>query len=178
MPQRAMLAPLRPKREFFAIVELEVVHPSGGNRTALASLQHFTVEGTEAMLSTFIDITDRVRAERQIRTLASNLTAAEQKERHRISQMLHDDLQQRLFAVKMQLCFLQHAYRKNDLGTSVKDSANLENWLNDSIETTRRLSMDLSPVILRGSNLTDAISWLDAQVLERYGLDVALRVQR
>ena len=177
MPQRARLVAQLRKAGIVRNVEFEVVHPSGGNRTVLASLEHFTVEDTEAMLSTFIDITHRVEAERQIRGLASNLTAAEQKERHRISQVLHDDLQQRLFAVKMQLSFLQDAYQKNDLETVRKDSANLESWLNEAIETTRRLSIDLSPIILQGENLADAISWLDAQVLERYGLDVALRVR-
>src|SRR5687768_6378686 len=45
------------------------------------------------------DITERVRAEEQIRILASQLTMAEQEERQRISQILHDDLQQRLFAI-------------------------------------------------------------------------------
>ncbi len=177
VPERARLVSQLRKTGIVRNVELEIVHPSGGTRTVLASLQHITVEDTDAMLSTFIDITHRVEAERQIRGLASNLTAAEQKERHRISQVLHDDLQQRLFAVKMQLSFLQDAYQKNDLETVQKDSANLESWLGEAIETTRRLSIDLSPIILQGENLADAISWLDAQVLERYGLDVALHVR-
>ncbi len=160
------------QQEFIADLELEVRLRSGEARTALAYLQRLTVDGTDAILATFVDITGRVRAERQIRTLAASLTAAEQKERHRISQILHDDLQQRLFAVKMQLSFLEQAYRQGNAQGIEEDTANLENWLSDSIETTRRLSVDLSPVILRGSSLTDALGWLADEVRERYGMEV------
>jgi PAS domain S-box-containing protein len=41
-----------------------------------------------------------------VRTLAADLAKAEQRERHRIAQILHDDLQQRLYALQMQLDLL------------------------------------------------------------------------
>ncbi|HJQ13612.1 MAG TPA: PAS domain S-box protein, partial [Anaerolineales bacterium] len=58
-----------------------------------------------AVLAT--DITERIQSEEKIRSLAAELTRVEQEERHRISQVLHDDLQQRLFAIKAQLSFLK-----------------------------------------------------------------------
>jgi signal transduction histidine kinase len=45
------------------------------------------------------------------------LCEAEQKEQQRISQILHDDLQQRIFAVKAELAILTNAYIRKDWQT-------------------------------------------------------------
>ncbi|MCB0186771.1 MAG: PAS domain S-box protein, partial [Caldilineaceae bacterium] len=45
----------------------------------------------------------------QVRELVTQLAMSEQAERHRISQILHDDLQQRLFGLQYQLIFLRDA---------------------------------------------------------------------
>ncbi|MDQ2692782.1 MAG: sensor histidine kinase, partial [Chloroflexota bacterium] len=113
-----------------------------------------------------------VRAEQQIRALASELTATEQAERHRLSQILHDDLQQRIFAVQMQLSFLEDAYEKNDLQAFAIDFPQVNEWLTEAIKVTRQLSVDLSPPILHGEGLVEAIIWLAAQMEEQYGLKV------
>jgi two-component system CheB/CheR fusion protein len=152
--------------------EVELQSPSGETKNILASSQYIQLEDTEAVISTFIDITDRVRAEQEIRSLASELTATEQTERHRLSQVLHDDLQQRLFAVQMHLSFLRDAYEKNDLHAFQADFPQLEEWLADAIHVTRRLSVDLSPPILHGEGLPEAVAWLAAQMGEQYGLKV------
>ena len=93
-------------------LELRIKHPSHGTRTILLSLQPIKVDGAAAVIATSTDITERVQAEQQVRTVASNLTASEQAERHRISRILHDDLQQHIFAVKMQLTFLARGHRE------------------------------------------------------------------
>ena len=107
-------------------LELEIVLPTGENRTILASLQRTSVDGTQALILAFIDITERVYAEQQIRALASELTMTEQAERHRLAQVLHDDLQQRIFAVQMNLSFLKDAYEKNDLKAFAVDFPEIE----------------------------------------------------
>jgi PAS domain S-box-containing protein len=155
--------------------DLEIQRPSGETRNVLASVQYINLESTEALITTFIDITDRVRAEQQIRALASELTATEQAERHRLSQILHDDLQQRIFAVQMQLSFLRDAYEKNDLQAFAVDFPQLEEWLAEAIQVTRKLSVDLSPPILHGEGLVEAVSWLAAQMEEQYGLMVNIK---
>lgn len=152
--------------------ETQLMHPSGEWKNILVSVQYIELDGTEAIISTFIDITDRVRAEQQIRSLASELTATEQAERHRLSQILHDDLQQRIFAIQMQLSFLKEAYEKNDLQAFTADFPQLEMWLAEAIKVTRQLSVDLSPPILHGEGLVEAIIWLAAQMEEQYGLKV------
>jgi PAS domain S-box-containing protein len=155
--------------------ELEIQHPSGEMRNVLASVQHIFLDESDALITTFIDITDRVRAEQKIRALAAELTGTEQTERHRLSQILHDDLQQRLFAIQMHLSFIRDAYEKNDLNAFGADFPQLEEWLAESIRVTRRLSVDLSPPIVHGEGLVEAVIWLAAQMNEQYGLKIDIK---
>jgi signal transduction histidine kinase len=152
--------------------ERELDHPSGDKRHILASIQYIELEEGEALISTFIDITDRVAAERRIRELASSLTRAEQEERYQLSRVLHDDLQQRLFAIQMHLSFLRDAYEKNDLQAVAGDFPQMEEWLREAINTTRALSMDIDPPILHGEGLREAVLWLAAHKKDQYSLDV------
>jgi len=155
--------------------EREIRHPSGATRNILASIQYINLDNSDALITTFIDITDRVHAEQQIRALAAELTATEQAERHRLAQILHDDLQQRIFAIQMQLSFLKDAYEKNDLKAFAIDFPQIEEWLAESIKVTRQLSVDLSPPILHGEGLFEAVVWLASQMDEQYGLKVHIR---
>jgi signal transduction histidine kinase len=47
--------------------------------------------------------------------------------------------------------------------------------LDESISLTRNLSIDLSPAVLEGEGLSDALAWLATQMHEQYGLDVNIR---
>ncbi len=155
--------------------EAEIKHSSGDKRMILTSLQFLNLDKVEALITTFTDITDRVNAEQQIRWLASELTATEQAERHRLSQVLHDDLQQRIFAIQMQLSFLKDAYEKNDLRAFEMEFPQIEEWLAESIRVTRQLSVDLSPPILHGEGLVEAVIWLASQMQEQYKLKVKIQ---
>ncbi|HSL27725.1 MAG TPA: chemotaxis protein CheB [Anaerolineales bacterium] len=155
--------------------ETQIRQPPGEWRNILASVQYIELDEAEAMISTFIDITDRVRAEQQIRSLAAELTATEQAERHQLSQILHDDLQQRIYAVQMQMSFLREAYEKNNLQAFAANFPQMEAWLTEAIRGTRQLSVDLSPPILHGEGLVEATIWLAAQMEEQYGLKVDIQ---
>src|SRR5215216_4614705 len=78
------------------------------------------------------DVTERIQAEEKIRALVSDLTIAEQEERHRISQILHDDLQQRLFAIRAQLSSLVDALKSNNLPSDMHVSIDqVQGWLSE-----------------------------------------------
>ena len=103
------------------------------------------------------------------------MTRAEQDERHRISQILHDDLQQRLFAIKAQLVLLSSENDGNGVSQDMQAHlTQLQGWLSDTITITRNLSIDLSPIVLQGEGLAEAIAWLSAQMKEQYDLQVEL----
>ena len=125
-----------------------------------------------AILAT--DIRERVQSEEKIRSLATELTRAEQDERHRISQILHDDLQQRLFAIKAQLAFLKDANMSAD---TYREFDQIQASLSESIAITRNLSIDLSPIVLQGEGLIEAMTWLAFRMKEQYGLQVDLEAK-
>ena len=122
-----------------------------------------------AVLAT--DISERILAEEKIRSLAAELTRAEQEERHRISQVLHDDLQQRLFAIKAQLSFLKDVNLSAD---TYRELDQIQASLSETIAITRNLSIDLSPIILHGEGLKEAMTWLSFRMKEQYGLHMDL----
>jgi PAS domain S-box-containing protein len=125
-----------------------------------------------AVLAT--DISERLQSEEKIRTLAAELTRAEQEERHRISQVLHDDLQQRLFAIKAQLAFFKDINLSAD---SYRELDQIQASLSESIALSRNLSIDLSPIVLQGEGLAEALTWLSFRMKEQYGLQIDLEVK-
>lgn len=129
-------------------------------------------EATSGISVLITDISERVQSEEKIRKLASELTIAEHDERYRISQILHDDLQQRLFAIKAQLSLLTLKGSSDD-AQATRDQ--IEKSLSDAIALTRDLSVDVSPSILHGEGLTPAILWLCSRMKEQYGLQLDVR---
>jgi PAS domain S-box-containing protein len=133
-----------------------------------------TMDGARGISIIATDLTERVQAERKIRSLASALTKAEQVERHRISQILHDDLQQRLFAIKAQLSMLTYG-SENGISLKIQSALQqIQRELADTVAITRSLSVEMSPVVLHGEGLADAILWLGSQMKEQFGLQVEL----
>jgi PAS domain S-box-containing protein len=119
------------------------------------------------------DITMRIQAEEKIRTLAGELTVVEQEERHRISQVLHDDLQQRLFAIRAQLSSLKEEIQKPNSSSDANQSIDqVQTWLSEAITITRSLSINIDPIVLQGEGLAEPLNWLASQMKEQYGLDV------
>ncbi len=106
----------------------------------------------------------------QLRKLASDLTLAEQRERHRIAQILHDDLQQQVFGAQIMLRSVQRKLEKSD-------AANLNGiyeQLERIIRISRELTVDLSPPILKGEGLFETLRWLGDEMYKRYELEVEL----
>jgi PAS domain S-box-containing protein len=110
----------------------------------------------------------------EVRRLSSDLIKAVQQERHRISHILHDDLQQRIYAIQMQLTFLHDALQEQN-ETTRQEVPDIERQLGEILTVTRNLSIDLSPPILRDEGLSQAIHWLAARMRQRYGLPIELQ---
>jgi signal transduction histidine kinase len=132
--------------------------------------EHDLRELTQTLEQRVRDRTAEVQAQSdQMRRLASELTLAEQRERHRLAQILHDDLQQLLYSLQLKLSFF----------TRTRDTAQIDalvdrfdGLLSRAIDTTRTLSVDLSPPVLAGEGVYDAIEWLALQMQELHGLTV------
>ena len=95
--------------------------------------------------------------EQRLRALAMELTQAEQQERTRVAQVLHDDVQQLLVAAQMRIGFLNDE-RLSDLARENLQIA--EGILSQSQQTLRSLSVDLAPPILLERGLGSGLEWL------------------
>jgi signal transduction histidine kinase len=112
------------------------------------------------------------RKNQQLRTLASAVTLAEQRERRRISQVLHDHVQQLLYGVQMRAHLIGL-----DAGEqpSVQEHLQaLESLIHDALRLTRTLTVELSPPILQNEGLLSALTWLANHMAESYGLCVTV----
>jgi signal transduction histidine kinase len=99
----------------------------------------------------------------QLRTLASQLSMAEQHERLRIATLLHDTVTQNLAMTKMKLSAIRQLPLADDVAHQVEE---LRKLLEQTIHSTRSLSFDLSPPILHDLGLEAALEWLALKTTE------------
>jgi two-component system, chemotaxis family, CheB/CheR fusion protein len=111
----------------------------------------------------------------EVRQLASDvMIKATLQERQRISRVLHDDLQQRIYAIQMQMSFLRDKFPGENNSAREEISA-IEKELAQIVKITRNFSIGLSPPILRREGLSHAIEWLAIRIGEQYGLPIELQ---
>ena len=113
----------------------------------------------------------------QVRELASTLAMAEQDERRRIAQILHDDLQQLLFGIQLKMTFVRQGAEATGAAALVEHAAESEDYLDRAILVSRQLTVDLSPPVLAGEGLTQTLEWLTTQMQEVHNLAVDLRAE-
>ena len=107
----------------------------------------------------------------QVRALTHALTLAEQRERQRLAHILHDDLQQVLFGIQIQL---QVIGARGASDPSPDSLAYVDELLGRAVTLTRTLSHELAPPALDEENLNVAITWLAEQFTTVHSLEVAV----
>ncbi len=107
----------------------------------------------------------------QLRFLAGELTMAEQRERKRLSQVLHDGLQQCLAVAKLQLNGLIDRVEDKDVKESMTET---EKVIFESIEISRSLSAQLSPPVLYEGGLLAGLEWLKRWMRDKHGLKIII----
>jgi PAS domain S-box-containing protein len=107
---------------------------------------------------------------RQLHYLAVELIEAEERVRWRISELLHEDLQQVLASARMQLQAIDPSLPHDPT------LENVERMLAESISKSRSLAQELSPTILYHSDLVSTLQWLVRQKAEKFGLSVELEI--
>ena len=110
---------------------------------------------------------------KQLQALASELTHAEQRERRRLAVILHDNLQQLIAAARLQLGRL-----RSQVSMPLQPQVQaVEELLQQSIDTSRSLAVDLAPPVLYDAGLSAALRWLARWVQQRMELRVRLDLQ-
>jgi two-component system CheB/CheR fusion protein len=149
---------------------------------------------------TYVEITERKRAEQvqvrvneeleervagrtaelkdrneELQTLAHEVTMAEERERQRIAQILHDDLQQTLAYVKLRARGLARAEAEGAPSEAAED---VLRGVSDAIAACRALSHELHPYLAYGGDLADGLRQLAGQFGERFGMEVETGIER
>ncbi|HEV3100119.1 MAG TPA: ATP-binding protein [Candidatus Udaeobacter sp.] len=112
-----------------------------------------------------------VEQAKKLRLLSAQLSLAEEAERRRIAEMLHEDLQQLLVAARMQLaalCRTQGASEREPIAREIADA------LERSFKLTRSLSVELAPPVLYEHGLAAALEWLAAETGKNYNVKVTV----
>lgn len=132
------------------------------------------------------DITERLRAEaalnasrNELRELSASLQTAREEEKARIARELHDDLGQRLTALKMDLSLLEGELddcMPADAPTQWREQTRaMQQLIDDAVHAVRSIAADLRPVMLDDLGLVAAIDWLANEWRSRYGIVVRLQ---
>lgn len=120
------------------------------------------------------EITERKKAEKrllskqkQLRSLASELSLAEERERRRIAVTLHDSIGQTLALSKIKLGELRELSSSTDISAILEEIYKL---IEVAIQETRSLTVELSPPVLYELGFEAAMEWLIEHVQDKYGI--------
>ncbi len=132
------------------------------------------LEALNQTLERRVDDRTRVAEQRtaQLRHLAAQLSQAEQRERRRLAQLLHDHLQQLLVGARFNLGVLRGRLAEEKQNNQLDQ---VDQLLVESIDTSRTLAVELFPPILYDAGLAAALDWLGRQMQVKHGLRVCVQ---
>ena len=124
------------------------------------------------------NITGRKQAEekllnyqKQLQSLASELSLTEERERRQVATVLHDRIGQTLAVSKIKLAAVREELSGSDHSGPVGEILEL---IEQTIQDTRSLTLELSPPILYELGLEAALQWLAEEFQRRHGIPCEL----
>jgi PAS domain S-box-containing protein len=151
-------------------VEVEFGIKSGEKRKIVYSAESIDLQGVPCLISIFADVTEQRRLEREILDVG-------ERERQKIGQDLHDDLQQHLIGVEALALLLEKRLEQKS-----KANAGLAHemvaLIREAITKTRTIARGLSPVYIGEGALFTAIRDLAKQVESIFGVSFRLDVSK
>ena len=170
-------------RAMAANVEITGLRADGTEFPIESTISQTLVEGKPQLTAVLRDITQRRRAEedlremnRQLRSLSASLQEVREQERTRIALELHDDLGQQLTGLKLELSWLSGRLKEGRQATPEEIGA-MRQLLDTAIASVRRIATDLRPLILDDLGFGEAVAWQTAELAKRSGLDITLDLQ-
>ena len=107
----------------------------------------------DRMLSSIAERDAQMRQSRdELRALNASLQAVRETERTRIAHEIHDELGQRLTAIKLDVARV--------VPPATTDGAHLAKMIDETVKVVREISWELRPSVLDALGLTAAIEWL------------------
>jgi len=174
--RRAVSAALRGEVAAPTINE-RIARLDGDLRDVVIAIAGLPDHGRTVVQMVITDVTERAlesreleHSRRNLRRLSASMVQAREDERRRIARELHDELGQRLTALKMEL---------SSLGGEAAGSARIDPMLemvDDTVATVRRIATELRPLMLDDLGLNAAIEWLADGWSRRMGVAVTLHL--
>ncbi len=163
-----------------AIVAGRLTRADGQARDIEIALAALPDHGHRSVQMVVNDVTERQReaaelwrSRRDLRQLSASVVEAREEERRRIARELHDELGQRLTALKIDLTSLASTAK---LPANDPRVAGMQVTLDDTLATVRRIAQDLRPLMLDDLGLTAAIEWLTRDASQRMAIPVHTRL--
>lgn len=113
---------------------------------------------------------DALRYQAQLRSLSSEVSLAEERERRRIASDLHDRIGHALANASMKLRLVKTAVSSPEVARHIDD---IHQLIDQSISDTQTLTFELSPPILYDLGLEAALDWLTEQTQRQHDIAVA-----
>jgi signal transduction histidine kinase/ActR/RegA family two-component response regulator len=111
------------------------------------------------------------RHKAKLQRLTRKLAAAEHSERKRFASVLHDDVQQYLIALKMEL---DRAGQARTSSGAVEALGRAGQLVDEALTSSRGLSQELRPPVLYEDGLLPAVRWLAAEMQQTHDLEVTV----
>ncbi len=107
-------------------------------------------------------------SENRLRYLSSQLLTVQENERKRISREIHDGLGQSLSAIKFKTESITHQMRENRHRKMAESLETILPIIQESIEESRRIQMDLRPSILDDLGIIATLNWFSREFQKTY----------
>lgn len=129
----------------------------------------------ELKIASGLDITELKIAQEKLRALTAKLSAAEDRERKRISEELHDRIAETLIISNRKITDLKNQLLSPD---SVKSLDELNHVIQEFLKRARSLIFDLVPPVLYDIGLEAAVESLAANFRKQHHINVILEDDR
>ena len=118
---------------------------------------------------------DLAKRTAQLQALARDLAHAEEQERQRVGEVIHDELQQLLSVARINLGIALEQVRARSIQ---KGLSGVDRLIGESLDITHALASELNPAILRRSGLAATLRWLGRSYEDRFGLKVLVEAEK
>ncbi|CAM5420578.1 histidine kinase [Thauera mechernichensis] len=162
--------------------EIACLHQTGQTFAADASFSTTLFRGERVFSVVLRDLSARRRIEADLRAsnerlqaLSAAMQRAREEERTLIAREMHDELGQLLTGIKLEFSWLRG--RLSPEREDLRAKADLiQAQLGETINSVRRITYQLRPLILDDLGLNAAVSWMLGEFAQRTGVEVVLEL--
>jgi len=131
-----------------------------------------------------LDVTEKRQADEalresreELRRLSAAMRELEENQRRRIAREIHDDLGQRLTALRLDVGLLRTELREGRTAAAEERTAAMLDLVDETLTTARRVAMELRPAILDDFGFAAAVEHEVESFARRSGIEISLSIR-